>query len=139
MVKDQRNKCLQNLVRNELEALCLKQIPQIKKALAISGVHSEESPWRFNGDKSTNGAQIDLLIDRADRTINVCEMKFYTGEFTVDKSYAVELDRKLTVFRDQTKTRKTLFLTLITTYGVKKNEYADRLVHNSLTLDLFFG
>ena len=120
------------------EAICLKHIPQIKKALGISGVHSEESPWRYNGTKADSGAQIDLLIDRNDRTINICEMKFYTGEFTIDKAYAAELERKLRVFGEQSKTRKALFLTFITTYGVKKNEYADRLVHNHLTMDLFF-
>lgn len=120
------------------ESICLKHIPWIKKALGISGVHSEESPWRHSGTKSASGAQIDLLIDRADRTINICEMKFYTGEFTIDKAYATELDRKLQVFREQTKTKKSLFLTFITTYGVKKNEHSDRLVHNNLTMDLFF-
>ena len=120
------------------EAICLKHIPQIKKALGISGVHSEESPWRYSGTKNAEGAQIDLLIDRADRTINVCEMKFYTDEFTIDKAYATELDRKMHVLREQTKTKKSLFLTFITTYGVKKNEYSDKLVHKSLTMDLFF-
>jgi hypothetical protein len=120
------------------EGLCLKHTPQIKKALGISGVHAEESPWRYTGTKGSSGAQIDLLIDRADRTINVCEMKFYTDEFTIDKAYATELDRKMQVFREQSKTRKTLFLTFVTTYGVKKNEYSDRLVHKNLTMDLFF-
>lgn len=120
------------------ETICLKHIPLIKKALGIGGVHSEESPWRYSGTKSASGAQIDLLIDRADRTINVCEMKFYTDEFTIDKAYATELDRKLQVFREQTKTKKSIFLTFITTYGVKKNEHSDRLVHNNLTMDLFF-
>ena len=57
----------------------------------------------------------------------------------LDKSYAAELDRKLQTFREQTKTKKSLFLTFITTYGVKKNEHADRLVQSNLTMDLFFG
>jgi hypothetical protein len=120
------------------EVISLKHIPEIKKALGISGVHSEESPWRYSGSKGDSGAQIDLLIDRADRTINICEMKFYTDEFVIDKSYAAELARKLQVFRDQTAVKKSLFLTFITTYGVKRNEYSDRLVHNNLTIDLFF-
>jgi uncharacterized protein len=120
------------------EAICLKHIPEIKKALGISGILSEESPWRYKGNRSSSGAQIDLLIDRADRTINICEMKFYTDEFTIDKKYAIELDRKLHVFRDQNKPKKSLFLTFISTYGVKKNEYSNRLMQNNLTLDLFF-
>lgn len=120
------------------EAICLKHIPQIKKALGINGILSEEGPWRYRGTKSSSGAQIDLLIDRADRTINVCEMKFYTDEFTIDKKYAIELDRKLNVFLDQTKTRKSLFLTFITTYGVKNNEYSRRLLQNNITMKLLF-
>jgi len=120
------------------EAICLKHIPQIKKALGISGISSEESPWRYRGTISNSGAQIDLLIDRGDRTINICEMKFYTEEFTIDKSYAKELDRKLQVFRDQTKTKKSLFLTFITTYGVRNNEYSNRLMQNNLRMNLFF-
>jgi uncharacterized protein len=120
------------------EAICLKHTAQIKKALGISGVHSEESPWRYRGSKGESGSPIDLLIDRSDRTITICEMKFYTDEFTIDKACATELQRKLQVFREQTKTRKSLFLTFITTYGVKKNEYSDRLVHNNLTMELFY-
>lgn len=120
------------------EAICMKHIPEIKKALGISGIISEESPWRYRSTKSSSGAQIDLLIDRADRTINICEIKFYTDEFTIDKKYAIELERKMHVFRDQTKTKKSLFLTFITTYGVKKNEYSNRLMQNNLTIGLFF-
>jgi hypothetical protein len=120
------------------EAICLKHVPQIKKALGISGIHSQEGPWRHKGTKAESGAQIDLVIDRADRTVNLCEMKFYTDTFTIDRAYASELTGKVQVFREQTKTKKSLFLTFITTYGVKKNEYADKLVHNDLTMDIFF-
>jgi hypothetical protein len=120
------------------EAVCLKHIAQIKNALGISGIHSEESPWRSAGTKEHEGAQIDLLIDRSDRTINICEMKFYNGEFTIDKSYAAELQRKMEVFREQAKTNKSLFLTFITTYGVKKNEHAGRLVQKDLTMEILF-
>lgn len=121
------------------ESVCLKHVHLIKKALGISGIHSEESPWRYSATANNEGSQIDLLIDRADRTINICEMKFYNGEFTIDKSYAAELERKLRVFGEQTKTKKSLFLTFITTYGLKKNEHAGRLVQNDLTMDIFFS
>lgn len=120
------------------EAICLKHAEQIKKALSIAGVYSEESPWRFSGSKEESGAQIDLLIDRDDRTINLCEMKFYTDVFTIDKTYALELKRKVRVFNEQTKTRKSIFLTFITTYGLKRNDYATSLVHNDLTMDILF-
>ncbi|MGZ5246270.1 MAG: AAA family ATPase, partial [Flavitalea sp.] len=120
------------------ESVCLKHVHLIKKALGISGIHSEESPWRNPASKNSEGSQIDLLIDRADRTINICEMKFYNGEFTIDKAYASELERKLNVFGEQTKTKKSLFLTFITTYGIKKNEHAGRMVHIELSMDIFF-
>jgi hypothetical protein len=118
------------------EGVCLKHIYQLKKGLGISGIHCEQSPWRHVGGKG--GPQIDLLIDRNDRTITICEMKFYTDVFTIDKRYAAELERKMRVFGEQTKTKKALFLTLITTYGLKKNQYADSLVHNDLTIDRLF-
>lgn len=121
------------------EAVCLKHITNIKKALGIEGIQSEDSTWRYSAGKGETGAQIDLLIDRADRTINICEMKFYNGEFVIDKSYASELERKFTVFAERTKTRKSLFLTMITTYGVKENEYAARLVQKDSTMDILFN
>jgi AAA+ ATPase superfamily predicted ATPase len=120
------------------EAICLKHIPQIKSALGIGGVQTSDSSWQYKGGKDQRGAQIDLLIDRADRTINICEMKYYTGLFTIDKTYAGDLQRKIDVFRKQTETRKSLFLTLITTYGVKRNEYSDRLMQNELRMDVLF-
>jgi len=122
------------------EAMCLKHVEQIKKGLGIQGIESEESAWRYvpaKGQKE-KGAQIDLLIDRKDRCINVCEMKFYTGEFSIDKAYAGELDQKLEVFAAKTKTKKTLFLTMISSYGLKENEYSNRLVQKSLTMDVLF-
>jgi len=119
------------------EAICLKHVEQIKKGLGISG-YSEESPWRYAGNKEEIGAQIDLLIDRDDRVITICEMKFYSEEFSIDKAYAAELQRKIQVFQDQTKTKKTIFLSFITTYGLKKNNYANRLVDKDLTIDCLF-
>ena len=64
------------------EAVCLKHVAQIKKGLGIEGIKTEESAWRYVPGKGQNekGAQIDLLIDRKDRSINICEMKFYTDE-----------------------------------------------------------
>jgi hypothetical protein len=120
------------------EAICLKHMEQIKKALGIAGIYSEDSPWRYTGGRGESGAQIDVLVDRNDRTINICEIKFYTDVFSIDKSYASELRRKVRVFSEQTKTKKSVFLSFITTYGLKKNEYATSLVHNDLTMDILF-
>lgn len=84
------------------------------------------------------GAQIDLLIDRSDRSINICEIKFYTDTYAIDRSYAADLQQKLDVFRAKTNTKKTLFLTMITTYGLKENLYAEQLAQKSLTMHALF-
>lgn len=118
------------------ENICLKHVKQIKRALGIQGVYSEESSWKYN-DKS-NGAQIDLLIDRRDHCINICEMKFSENTFEINKSYAGELDNKVKTFRSVTATRKTLFLTLITTFGVKENMYKTSMVTNTIEMEELF-
>ena len=84
------------------------------------------------------GAQIDLLIDRADDTINLREMKFCEGEFTVDKRYAEDLRRKRDAFQRATRTRKSLFLTMVTTFGVADNAYAREPVVNSVRAEHLF-
>jgi len=90
------------------ESLCMKHTKQIKNALGISGVYTEESIWRHSV-KSDSGAQIDLLLDRADFCISLCEMKFSTGTFTIDKRYAEELRHKVAVFKEHSKTKKNRF------------------------------
>jgi len=81
----------------------------------------------------TGKAQIDLVIDRDDRIINLCEMKFSINPFTIEKKYAIELRNKIGVFKQETNTRKSVFLTLITTFGLKTNEHSTGLVQNDLT------
>lgn len=120
------------------EAICLKHIPQIKRALNIATIYTEESTWRYVPGKGKPGAQIDLLIDRKDRTINICEMKFGTEAFTITKKYADELLQKKMVFADKTKTKKTIFLTMITTYGITDNAYCQKLVENVIVMDDLF-
>lgn len=84
------------------------------------------------------GAQIDLLIDRRDQTINLCEMKFSLGEFEITKQYDERLRERTEIFRSLTKTRKSLHLTFVTTYGVKKNIYSGN-VQSEVTLDDLFS
>jgi len=122
------------------ETVCLKHIEQIKIGLGIQGVQTEESAWRFipSKGKDEKGAQIDLLIDRKDQCINICEMKFYNVEFTIDKTYASALRQKVGVFKEKTNTKKTLFLTMITTFGIKENNYSNSMVQKSLTMDALF-
>lgn len=106
------------------ENLCFCHIPQIKRALGILGVQAEVLPW--HSEQKEGGAQTDMIIDRADRLINICEMKFYNTDFAVDKNYDANLRNKLATFMEETKVKKTPIMTLITTYGLKYNEYSGR-------------
>lgn len=119
-------------------AVCLKHVLPIRRALGIEGVLTNASTWRRNPGKGEEGAQIDLLLDRKDQCINICEMKFSNTDFVIDKKYAAELDKKVNVFRKETNTKSTLFLTLITTFGIKQNEYYLGRVQNEIDMkDLF--
>jgi hypothetical protein len=120
------------------ESLCLKHIPQIKKALGIAGVYSLSSTFLKKGTREEKGVQIDLLIDRDDQIINVFEIKFSNQEYALTKNYADTLRKKLWVFRETTKTRKLLFLTMITTFGLKVNQHSLGQVQQSLTMDALF-
>ena len=113
------------------EMVCLHHVPQIKQALGISGVQTTVSTWR------SQKAQVDLVIDRKDHVINLCEMKFSIKPFSIDKKYAENLRNKITSFREITKTKKALFMTMITTYGtVDKKNWG--LIQNSLEMDDLF-
>ncbi len=118
------------------EQICLLHLPQIKTALGINSVQTQTSAWV--GTDGTNKAQIDLVIDRRDQVINLCEMKFSIKTFTIDKAYSENLRQKIGVFRETTKTPKALWLTFITTNGLSQNTYAQSLVHQSLTMDALF-
>ena len=122
---------------NAFELLCKSHIAEIKKALGISGILSEESIWFSKGDSNSRGAQIDLLIDRRDRVINVCEIKFSINPYIIDKEYELQLRNKLGVFRSCTNTTKALQLTMITTFGVKKNVHSG-IVQSQVSLDDLF-
>jgi hypothetical protein len=123
------------------ESVCHKHTKQIKTAVNIgAGVRTGISAWRHFPPRGSKmkGAQIDLLLDRYDGIINLCEMKFSKDEFVIDKTYAHELDNKVQVFRQETKTKSTIFPTMITTYGVKKNSYYDGRVQSEVTMDDLF-
>ncbi|MEA5138570.1 AAA family ATPase [Arcicella rigui] len=118
------------------EQVCLYHIQCIKQALGISGIQTATSAWRSSN--AENGSQVDLVIDRRDQVINLCEMKYSINPFVIDKKYANELQNKIGTFKTETKTRKSVFLTLITTFGVQTNNYSAGLVQNSLTMDCLF-
>ena len=120
------------------ESLCRRHLAQMKRALGIAGVQTEQSTWSHVGSAKESGAQVDLLIDRRDDCIHLCEMKFAHGEFVIDKRYAERLRERKETFRRVTRTRKTLFITLVTTFGVKENPYALELVQSELKMDDLF-
>ncbi len=121
------------------ESICLKHIPQIKKALGISGVYAETSSYYLKGSAQNTGVQIDLLIDRKDNVINIFELKFYSGPMSLNKSYSDELRGKITVFKEATLTNKQIFLNLLTTFGLKHNEHSLGLIDKALTMDVLFA
>lgn len=120
---------------NAFEIVCLNHIPQIKGALGISGVESAEYSWKSNA--KGGGAQIDLLIDRRDDVINLCEMKCTDSEFVIDRKYREELLHKFTVFTEEAAPKKSVHITMITSNGLKKNEHAE-IVQNIIEPDRLF-
>ena len=120
------------------ESICLKHIPQIKKALSIGGVFATASSFLKKGTQTEKGTQIDLVLDRNDQIINLFEMKFYNQSFTISKDYAQNLQNKKWTFEAATGTRKHLFLTLVTTFGITHNEHSLGLIDQVLTMDDLF-
>lgn len=122
------------------EAVCLKHVRQLKRALGIEGVETAEASWALRPDAHhRDGAQIDLVIDRADRCMNLCEMKFSEAEFSIDKAYARELEHKRNAFREATGTSKTLFLTMVTSNGLRDSPHARQLIAKTVTVDALFS
>ena len=121
------------------ESVCQKHIDQIKAGLGISGMSANESSWHYKPHHSTEaGAQIDLLIDRSDHCITLCEMKYSDLEFVIDKKYYRDLKHKMECFKNKTRSKKTLFLVMVTTYGVAKNQYSEEIVSEEIKMDALF-
>ncbi len=118
------------------EQLCLLHAKQIKSALGIAAIYTEISGWRSKNQEKN--AQIDLVIDRKDSCINLCEMKFASKTYTIDKKYAENIQNKIGVFKQETNTKKAIFFTMVTTYGVSNNNYAQQWVSNHITLSQLF-
>ena len=117
--------------------MCKDHIDNIKDKIGIKGVLSPTSMWRKIGTKDSTGTQIDLLIDRRNRVISICEIKFSINEYEITKEYDERLRDMLSIFQKETKTKSDLQLVMITTYGVKNNMYSS-IVSNQVTLnDLF--
>lgn len=119
------------------EEICLLHIDQIKKALGIMGVSTQQSSWALRGNDEEEGTQVDLIIQRADHIVNLCEMKFYGEDFTVDKSYHQKIDHREKVLTERLSRKETVHPVLITTYGVTYNEYSG-IFQNVIIIDQLF-
>lgn len=118
------------------ENVCFNHIEQIKRALGISGVITSVSAWSKRDDDK-EGTQIDLLISRKDNVINMCEIKYYGGEFTVNKDYYRKLLRRQEMLMEEVSPKVSIRSTLITTYGLEHNEYSGIFTNVVLLDDLF--
>lgn len=118
------------------ENVCFNHISQIKKALGISGVSTSESAWsKQKGDEI--GTQIDMLIVRKDNIVNMCEIKFYSSEFSVDKNYDKVLRNRVLLLSSKLSRKMSISSVLITTFGLKYNEYSGDFDNVILIDDLF--
>ena len=117
------------------EQVCKDHIAQVKKAIGISALLTDISSWHGATDRGK--AQIDLIIDRRDRTTNICEIKFSVGEFVINQDYETKLRQKMEVFREATKSKKALQLVMITTYGVRQNAHSGIMQSQVRMDDLF--
>jgi len=120
------------------ESLCIKHVYKIKKALGISGIFSTESSFYFKGNSDHEGFQIDMLIDRSDNSINICEMKFYGTEYELQAKEATALRKKREFFRTKTQTKKLLINILITTYGLKPTVNSVGIIDKVIVVDQLF-
>ncbi len=121
------------------EAVCLKHIDAITKALGLDHIHFYCGDWRYVPDKNIGeGAQIDLVFDRDDDCITLCEIKHTDKPYLITKEYAVKLEKKASIFEEKTGIKKQLLWCLISSSGVSRNEYFNKLISNEVTLkDLF--
>ena len=123
-----------------LESLAFKHLQQIKQALGIGALSTSSHSWVHRSNQTwPQGAQIDLLLDRPDNTINIIEIKFSQSSFAINKAYAKDLRNKIGTFKAITGTRKNVFLTFLTTHGLQNNQYSNELVQGALTTDSLFS
>ncbi|MEA3495888.1 MAG: ATP-binding protein [Bacteroidota bacterium] len=120
------------------ENVCMLHTKQILKKLGLSGTFTQISSWRHKGNEETKGAQIDMLIDRKDGVVNLCEVKFTGKEFVISKKYNTELRQKRSIFEHVTSTKKSVVTTLITTYAAIQNKYYSEEIHSEVTMDDLF-
>ena len=126
------------------ERVCMQHVAQIKAALGFSAVISSAHSWQYKGQKDPvtgktihKGAQIDLLIDRNDDTINLCEMKYSKGEYAIEKDESIKIRNRVEAFRKVIGEKRTIHVTIITANGLKRNCYWND-IQSEVTLDDLF-
>ncbi len=122
------------------ELVCMRHHKQIKKSLGISGIGTSVSVWKCNPEpeKGLSGAQIDMLIERADRVIHLCEIKFSEEEYNITNDYEMRLRKRMGIFKQRTKTRKSVVNTFVTTFGVGEGKHRS-IVHSEVVMDDLFA
>ena len=125
---------------SSFELVCMRHHKQIKSALGIRGMATSLSTWQVkpNKEEGMPGGQIDMIIERADRIIHLCEMKFCMDTYRIKPEYERRLRDRSGLFRELTKTNKTLVHTFITTYGVANGKNRS-IVHSEVTMDDLFN
>ncbi len=129
------------------ERVCLWHVEQIKQKLGISGILTEEYAWRFVAKKMQDrqtkagmkkeGTQVDLLIDRSDGIIDLCEMKYHEGRYSISESYLDEMNHRKDIFKETTKTKKSVHIIMVTTDGLVQNAYSKEIQNEVCLNDLF--
>lgn len=120
------------------EIVALRHVEDIKRALGLSAVATNSSTWRSTGKEGKPGAQIDLVIERADRIIHLCELKFSVEPISITADYEQKLRNRMALFRAETKTRKSLVTTFVTTFGVMPGRHSSIVNSQVILDDLFF-
>lgn len=121
------------------EMICLKHHRQIKDALGLGVISTETTTWHCspNDEEGLPGAQIDMVIERADRIIHLCEIKFSVDKYAISREYENKLRERMGLFRYLTKNKKSLVNTFITTYGVVNGKNKS-ILHSEVTMDDLF-
>lgn len=119
------------------EQLCWQHIIQIKRALEIGGVKTSLSAWCLKGNEEHRGVQIDMLIFRNDNVVNLCEMKFASSPYEIDKDENMRLRERIEALKSTLSPKQTVHLTMVTTYGVAHGKYSG-IVQSQVRLDDLF-
>lgn len=120
------------------ETICIKHAEAIKKCLGISGIQTSVNSFYKKGSDKARGFQIDMLISRADNAINLCEIKFYDGIVRFNEKIAINLREKRSLFKELSRTKYSVFNTMITTFGIDKTSYSSSEIDNEITMSCLF-